>query len=77
MNEKKKTFTYATAPTIKERAAKKAQKEGLSLSEKIDEFLRAYVKPVRNHKPKLPLPKDYKDIKTVFVDPFGGTHELK
>jgi hypothetical protein len=42
--EKKKTFTYATIPSIRERATKKASKNGHSLSEIIDMFLREYVK---------------------------------
>lgn len=48
LNEKKKTFTYATTQTLKDRAAKKALKEGMTLSERIDLFLWAYV----NSRPK-------------------------
>jgi hypothetical protein len=42
--EKKQTFTYATKPSVRIKAAKKAAKEGLSLSEKIDELLNSYIK---------------------------------
>jgi hypothetical protein len=42
--EKKKTFTYATLPTVKKKAAKKAYKEKLTLSQKIDQLLREYIK---------------------------------
>jgi hypothetical protein len=42
----KKTFTYATDPEVKEKAARKAYREKLTLSEKIDQMLREYVKPV-------------------------------
>jgi hypothetical protein len=42
--EKKKTYTYTTLPSIKEKAKKKAFKEGMTLSEKIDELLKEYVK---------------------------------
>lgn len=38
----KKTYTYATLPKTKEAAAKKAKKEGLTLSEKIDQMLVSY-----------------------------------
>jgi antitoxin component of RelBE/YafQ-DinJ toxin-antitoxin module len=41
--EKKKTFTYATPPTVKDKAAKMAEKEGLTLSEKIDQMLKFYI----------------------------------
>lgn len=43
--EKKRTYTYATLPSVKERAKKKAFKEGVTLSEKVDELLKEYVKP--------------------------------
>lgn len=51
--EKKKTFTYATKPSIHEKAFNKAAKEGVSLSEKIDAFLTEYVKP-RSRKVDVP-----------------------
>lgn len=46
---KKQTFTYATSPDVRLKAMKKAKRENLTLSEKIDQMLRAYVKP----KPKV------------------------
>lgn len=42
--EKKKTFTYATIQSVKDKAKVKAFKEGVSLSEKIDQLLRVYIK---------------------------------
>lgn len=41
--EKKQTFTYATFPSKREKAARLAEKEGLTLSEKIDELLGGYI----------------------------------
>lgn len=41
--EKKQTFTYATLPSVREKASKMAGKEGLTLSEKIDELLNGYI----------------------------------
>lgn len=38
----KKTYTYATEAKTKEAAAKKAKKEGITLSEKINNMLVAY-----------------------------------
>lgn len=40
--ENKQTYTYATKPSIKGKAEKLAEKEGITLSEKIDEFLVCY-----------------------------------
>jgi hypothetical protein len=42
--EKKQTFTYTTLPSVKEKAAKKAEKEGYPLSVRIDMFLREYTR---------------------------------
>lgn len=42
----KKTFTYATDVLVKEKAARKAEREGMTLSEKIHQMLVAYTKPV-------------------------------
>lgn len=54
---KKQTFTYATSPDVRLKAMKKAKRENLTLSEKIDQMLRAYVKP----KPKeVPINRDLK-----------------
>lgn len=41
--EKKQTFTYATLPSVREKASRMADKEGLTLSEKIDELLNVYI----------------------------------
>lgn len=41
--EKKQTYTYATKPSTRGKAEVKANKEGLTLSEKIDELLVMYV----------------------------------
>lgn len=57
--ERKKTFTYAARPSVVEKARKKAEKENLTLSEKIDQFLIGYIK-----QKKSPLPGVY-----VAVDP--------
>lgn len=46
--EKKKTHTYAAPPSVVERARKKAEKEGVTLSEKICYLLKEYAK--RNRK---------------------------
>lgn len=44
----KQTYTYATHPKTKEAAAKKAKREGLTLSEKINAMLVAYTaKPTK------------------------------
>lgn len=60
----KQTYTYATHQKTKEAASKKAKKEGLTLSEKIDSMLVAYTA-----KPKKPK-------KTILV--FGNEEfELK
>lgn len=45
--ELKKTYTYATKPSTKIKAEKLAEKEGVTLSEKIDELLEVYI----NRKP--------------------------
>ena len=42
----KKTFTYATDPKVKDKASNKAKREGMTLSERIDKFLKDYTKPV-------------------------------
>jgi len=41
--ENKKTFTYAVRPSVREKAKRKAAKEGLTVSEKIDHLLNEYV----------------------------------
>lgn len=41
--ENKQTYTYATRPSTKNKAEVKANKEGVSLSEKIDELLVWYI----------------------------------
>jgi len=56
--EKKKTFTYASYESVVEKAKKKAFKEGKTVSEKIDEFLKGYVKRERKVK-SVDLPTDY------------------
>ena len=40
--EKKKTFTYASSPSLVVKAKNKAVKEGTTLSELIDEFVKTY-----------------------------------
>lgn len=44
-DEKKVPCTFATTISVKEKAKKKAFKEGLTLSEKIDQLLKQYIKP--------------------------------
>lgn len=41
-NPTKKTYTFATTDSIWEKAKKKARREGTTISEKIDEWLREY-----------------------------------
>jgi hypothetical protein len=51
--ERKATYTYASLPSVVQKAKKKAAKENLTLSEKIDQLLKEYVKPqphLVNHK---------------------------
>jgi len=42
--EKKKTFTYYGTPSVRDRAMKKADKEGMTLGEVVDGLLALYVK---------------------------------
>lgn len=42
--EKKKTYTYASKPSVVELAKKGAEKEDSTLSEKIDSFVTDYAK---------------------------------
>lgn len=43
--EKKKTFTYASTPSVVELAKRAAEeKDGITLSERIDEFVNDYAK---------------------------------
>jgi hypothetical protein len=58
--EKKQTFTYATLPSTREKAATMAEKEGMTLSEKIDELLTLYTK------------YDAYSKKTVYFDKMGN-----
>ena len=41
--ERKKTHTYSSRPSIVELARKKAYREGVTLSEKIDTWINEYV----------------------------------
>lgn len=41
--ESKQTYTYATRPSLKEKASRKAIKEGSTLSEKINEWIEWYI----------------------------------
>lgn len=43
----KKTYTYATDPKVKDKADRKAKREKTTLSEKIDFFLKEYIRPER------------------------------
>lgn len=45
--ENKKTYTYATPPSVREKAKKKAEKEGYTLSVRIDMFLREYTRTTK------------------------------
>jgi hypothetical protein len=73
---KKKTFTYATDPIVKEKASRKAGREKLTLSEKIDQMLRDYVKPVKKILDVgIPLPKYYIDFKNVSILKSDGSIE--
>jgi macrodomain Ter protein organizer (MatP/YcbG family) len=70
----KETFTYATDRKVKEKAANKAKREKLTLSEKIDQMLRDYVKPVKVNKDKcIDLPKDYINMNKIGVMRDDGT----
>lgn len=58
--EKKQTYTYTTLPSVKDKAARKAEKEGYPLSVRIDMLLREYVKPkkkaISNEDPVFGMP---------------------
>lgn len=41
--EKKQTFTYAAFPSVRNKAASMAEKEGITLSQKINELLNGYI----------------------------------
>lgn len=41
--ENKKTYTYATRPSLHKKATDKANKEGVSLSQKVHDLLARYV----------------------------------
>lgn len=56
--EAKATFTYATIPSVQKKAKAKAFKEGKTLSEKIDAFLRKYVQ-ANGKKKKILIPTDF------------------
>ena len=43
--EYKATYTYASLPSIREKAKQKAEKEGYSLSVRIEMLLREYIRP--------------------------------
>jgi len=43
VKENKKTFTYSGKPSLREKATKKAAKEGLTFSEKVEQLLEGYV----------------------------------
>lgn len=45
IKEVKRTFTYSGKPSLKDKATRKAKKEGRSFSEKIDQLLEEYLKP--------------------------------
>jgi hypothetical protein len=45
MVELKKTFTYASLPSVVRKARAKAAKEGYTLSELLDRYLREYTEP--------------------------------
>lgn len=42
--ERKETFTYSTSRKARNKAMKKAKKEGLTLSSKINEWIEDYIK---------------------------------
>lgn len=46
--ENKQTFTYAAVPSIRDKAKRKAEKEGYSLSVRIEMFFREYIRPKNN-----------------------------
>jgi len=72
--DKKKTFTYASTPAVVEKAKKKAFREGKTVSEKIDEFLKQYVKPEkRNLNKTVDLPMDYLQYKNIGILGPNGT----
>lgn len=43
-NEKKKTFTYYGTPSVREKAIKKSEKEGMAFGELVDGLLALYCK---------------------------------
>ena len=57
--EKKITSTYAVTPSIKEKATRKAQREGLTLSEKIHNLLVEYTKSKKKTSLIVDLPSEY------------------
>lgn len=62
--ENKATFTYTTLPSVREKARKKAEKEGYSLSVKIDMMLREYIRVKKRKPPKA-------ETHHVFADVYG------
>jgi hypothetical protein len=63
----KKTFTYAADLKVKEKAARKAKREGMTLSERINKFLLDYTEPVKKLKGGIDLPTDYVDFKSIGI----------
>ena len=56
MKGNKKTFTYAAHESVVDKARKKAFKEGITVSEKINEWLNEYVKPVKKNLSEIKAP---------------------
>jgi hypothetical protein len=69
----KQTFTYAADIKVKEKAARKAKREGMTLSERINKFLVDYTAPVKKNTDGIDLPADYIDLKKVgILNPDGS-----
>lgn len=75
--EKKKTFTYSGKPSVKKKATKKAEREGFSFSEKVEQLLEAYNSaPVwKSVSGGIPLPPDYIEIRDVAILKANGKIE--
>lgn len=78
--EKKKTFTYSGKPSVHKKAKDKAEKEGFTFSEKVEQLLLAYNdSPVwKSVGTGIPLPPDYVRIRNVaIIKANGKTEKIK
>lgn len=75
--EVKKTFTYSGKPSVRKKAARKAEKEGFTFSEKVEQLLEAYNKaPVwKQVSNGIPLPPDYVEMRDIAIQRANGKIE--